>query len=111
RLKMLAYTGQIVDGAQAAALGLVTQATPDPLAVAQTLAAKIAGRSPDAIRATKHLCNEAFESDRGEALRLEAAAQLSVMGTPNQLEAAMANLQKRAPDFKDPGAAASDAAA
>lgn len=111
RLKLLAYTGQIIDGNEAAALGLVTQATPEPLASAQTLAAQIAGRSPDAVRAIKHLCNEAFESNRVEALRLEAAAQLGVMGTPNQVEAAMANMQKRAPAFADRRPEEPDAAA
>ena len=106
RLKELALTGRILSGSEAAELGLVTRASEAPVEAAQTLAAEIAGRSPDAVRGIKRLCNEAFEADRVEALRLEAAAQLAVMGTPNQMEAAMANMQKRAPDFADPEAAA-----
>ena len=105
RLKELAFTGRILSGSEAAELGLVTRTADAPVEAAQALAAEIAGRSPDAVRGIKQLCNEAFEAERAEALRLEAAAQLAVMGTPNQMEAAMANMQKRAPEFADPEAA------
>jgi len=36
-----------------------------------------------------------------EALRAESAAQQTLVGQPNQLEAVMAGMQKRAPTFSD----------
>jgi hypothetical protein len=33
---------------------------------------------------------------------MEAAHQRRLLGSPNQLEAVMANFEKRAPDFRDP---------
>src|SRR3712207_521149 len=48
--KELTYTGRIVSGEEATALGLVTRTADDPLAAARELAAEIAGRSPDAVR-------------------------------------------------------------
>jgi enoyl-CoA hydratase/carnithine racemase len=99
RLKMLTYTSRVISGAEAAELGLVTMAGESPLDLAQSLAAEIAGRSPDASRRAKALLNAAVEQDQQTALRLEAEAQLAVMGQPNQIEAVMANLQKRAPSF------------
>ncbi len=36
-----------------------------------------------------------------EALSLEARLQLGIMGTPNQMEAIRASLEKRAPKFTD----------
>ncbi|RYF69182.1 MAG: crotonase/enoyl-CoA hydratase family protein, partial [Comamonadaceae bacterium] len=53
----LAYTGRIVLGEEAVALGLATRVVADPLAEAQRLAHEIAARSPDAIRANKRLFN------------------------------------------------------
>ena len=37
-----------------------------------------------------------------EGLRLEEATQRTVLGKPNQREAVMAGMQKRAPIFTDP---------
>jgi hypothetical protein len=36
-----------------------------------------------------------------DGLRLEEELQVSLMGSPNQIEAVQANLQKRDPDFSD----------
>jgi hypothetical protein len=36
-----------------------------------------------------------------EGLKLEERLQLGLIGTPNQVEAVMANLQKREPKFQD----------
>jgi enoyl-CoA hydratase/carnithine racemase len=101
KAKELAFTGRIVSGSEALACGLVTDIKSDPLASAIELAQEIAARSPDAIRAIKKLFDVAWHSDTDESLRLEATLQSSLMGTPNQLEAVMANLQKRKPDFGD----------
>ena len=48
--KELTWTGRILDGNEALALGLVTRVAEDPLAAALELAREIASKSPDAIR-------------------------------------------------------------
>src|SRR3954454_13650247 len=53
--KELTFTGRELTGREAAELGLVTRVADDPLAAALELAEQIAARSPDAIRAAKHL--------------------------------------------------------
>ena len=102
RLRELTYTGRIVDAEEAAAVGLVTELRDDPLAAARELAAAIATRSPDALRTAKRLLNAGFDAPEAEALKLEAELQLRILGRPNQLEAARANVEKRAPRFSDP---------
>ncbi len=102
KIRELAYTGRVIDGTEAAAIGLVTAIKEDPLNVAQTAAAEIAGKSPDVIRALKRLINEAWEVDHASALRQEAELQIAIMAGDNQKEAVLANMEKREPDFSDP---------
>lgn len=102
KIKELAFTGRVVDGAEAAATGLVTRLTEDPLAAARSLAIEIAGRSPDAIRAIKRLINASWQTNTAASLRLEAELQLAVMGGENQMEAVAANMEQRPPKFSDP---------
>ena len=101
--KELVFTGRIVSGADAAELGLVTRTAEDPLAEAMALAAEIASRSPDAVRADKRLLEESWRTDPATGLRLEAKLQGGLIGTPNQVEAVKANFEDRAPEFKDAG--------
>jgi len=56
---------------------------------------------PDAIRAMKRLVNSAWQMSEKDALALEAKLQLGVLGKENQLEAVMANVEKREPVFRD----------
>lgn len=100
--KDLTFTGREISGEEALHLGLATRVVAEPYAAALELARDIAGRSPDAIRAAKRLLNESVLLDRKAGLRLEANLQRSLIGTPNQLEAVMANIQKRSPSFADP---------
>ncbi len=100
--KELTYTGRIVAAAEAAEIGLVTRISEDPLAAAREMAAEIARKSPQAIRAAKSLLDSAMYSDLEDGLRTEARLQGSLIGKPNQLEAVMANLEQRAPSFVDP---------
>jgi enoyl-CoA hydratase/carnithine racemase len=55
--KELTFTARIFDGREAAELGLVTRLSDDPVGDALVLAAEIADRSADAIRAAKRLFN------------------------------------------------------
>jgi enoyl-CoA hydratase/carnithine racemase len=101
--KELTYTGRVFTGAEAAALGVVTRVTDDPLAAAQDLARQIARRSPDAIRGAKRLFDESWTAPAAQTLALEAELQRSLIGAPNQLAAVIAGMTKQAPEFADPG--------
>ncbi len=83
-------------------LGLVTHVADDPLAAAQTLAAEIATRSPDAVRGMKRLFDESWTGSALQTLRLEADIQLGLIGTSNQLAAVTAGLTKQPAEFVDP---------
>jgi enoyl-CoA hydratase/carnithine racemase len=97
----LTFSGRIVSGAEAVALGLATRVCGDPWAEALAFAAEIAARSPDAIRAGKRLFNAAFDTSQSELLRAESQAQAALIGSPNQLEAVTAALENRPPRFAD----------
>ncbi|MEE9607923.1 MAG: crotonase/enoyl-CoA hydratase family protein [Myxococcota bacterium] len=100
--KELTWSGRIVSGAEAVELGLATRASDAPREAALELARRIAARSPDAVRAGKRLLNDSGLVGLEEGLRLEAKLQASLIGTPNQLEAVRANVEKRDPRFSDP---------
>jgi enoyl-CoA hydratase/carnithine racemase len=97
--KELTYTGRVLTGTEAAALGLVTRAVEDPLAAARELAAEIAGRSPDAIRAAKRLYDTSWHAPVEEGLVLETQLQSALIGSPNQIEAVRAGLAKEPANF------------
>lgn len=102
RAKELTFTGRIVDGTEAAALGLVTRTDDDPLAATRALAAEIAGKCPDAVRGAKQLFEQAWQIDRERALALEAGLQRTMLASRNQQEAVRAAMEKRTPEFTDP---------
>jgi len=97
----LAWSGRVVEAAEARELGLVSVLQDDPLAAATALAESIASKSPDAVRAIKRLFYEAWREATARGLRLEAEFQTRVMSLPNMQEAARANFEKRAPEFSD----------
>jgi enoyl-CoA hydratase/carnithine racemase len=99
--KELAYTGRIISGEEAAALGLATHVSADPLEDALALAREIAGKNPAAVRAIKHLVNEAPTRSLRESFVEESRLIGTLIGTPNQLEAVMAEMEKRPPAFLD----------
>jgi enoyl-CoA hydratase/carnithine racemase len=99
--KELTFTGRIVEAEEAARLGLITRVCADPLAEAHTLAAEIVNRNPHAVAAAKQLLETAWHSSAADGLRLEESLQRTLIGTPNQIEAATANFEKRPPTFAD----------
>jgi len=99
----LLYTGRIVEAGEAAELGLLTRLEEDPLTGARALAAGIAARSPDAVRAAKRLANEAFWAGPERGLALEEELQRGLLGSPNQIAAATAKLGGEPAEFADPG--------
>lgn len=101
-LRELTFTGRIFSAQEALSYGLATRICDDPRASALELAREIAGKSPDAIRACKRMLNN-LTVDPGPALLAESVEQMKLMGSPNQLEAVRANIDKRAPRFADAG--------
>lgn len=101
--KELTFSGRIVSGSDAAALGLVTRNSDDPLAAALALAEEIAQKSPDAVRAAKRLYDQTWVSDDAAgALILETELQAGLIGKPNQIAAVMAGMSGEQPVFTDP---------
>jgi enoyl-CoA hydratase/carnithine racemase len=100
--KELTFTARRVSGEEAAALGLVTRVADDPLAAARELAAEIAARSPDAVRAAKRLYEQTWPAPSANALELETELQHGLMGSPNQLEAVRSGMTKEPAEFTDP---------
>lgn len=101
RVKELAWSGRAVGGEEALDMGLITALHDDPLAAAMETARDISAKSPDAIRSMKRLFNTAWRMPEAQALALEAELQLGVLGTDNQLEAVIANVERRKPEFND----------
>lgn len=99
--KELTFTGRVLSGSEAMDLGLVTRVEDDPHAAAMDLAREIAGKSPDAVRAAKHLFESSWHADERDGLALEASLQQELIGSPNQKEAVKANFAKRAARFTD----------
>ena len=97
----LTYTGRIFNGTEAQQLGIVTKIVEDPRAAAMETAKEIANKSPDAIRAAKRILNDAVAVDAAAGLMAESVEQQKLIGSPNQIEAVMSNLQKRAANYKD----------
>jgi enoyl-CoA hydratase/carnithine racemase len=99
-LRELTFTGRIFSAQEALSYGLATRICENPRAAAFEIAREIAGKSPDAVRAAKRLLNN-LSVDPGPALLAESIEQMKLMGSPNQLEAVRANIEKRAPRFAD----------
>jgi len=98
----LTYSGRVVEAVEAAELGLITRIEDNPLDAARSLAAEIAARSPDAIRAAKRLLGDGPRLGVAEGLALEADLQRRLIGSPNQIAAVAAALGGEPAAFEDP---------
>lgn len=102
--KELTFTGRMVSGEEAVALGLCTKLSDDPHSEALALANEIATKSPNAIRAAKRLFNAAPDQAVADGFAAERAEMAKLIGSPNQVEQVKAFFEKRSPDFADPTA-------
>ena len=102
-VRELTYTGRVFSAAEAQAYGFATRVCADPRAEALALARDIAAKSPHAIRGAKRLFNLAAAENEAACLLAESREQAKLIASPNQVEAVMANLEKRAPRFAEAG--------
>ncbi|HUR40220.1 MAG TPA: crotonase/enoyl-CoA hydratase family protein [Verrucomicrobiae bacterium] len=93
--KELAMTGRVLNGVEAHALGLVSHVSENPLAHAETLAAELQTRSPDAVAAAKFLLQTAFGGGEATALAAERRWQRRLLGSRNQRIAVARNLERK----------------
>ncbi|MQA62237.1 MAG: crotonase/enoyl-CoA hydratase family protein [Actinophytocola sp.] len=97
--KRLTMTGESFDGERAAALGVVTEASPTPLKAAEALAEQLATRSPDAVAATKFLFNRTRHLSPRAAFRIESRFQRRLLNGANHKIARAAGMAKEVPQF------------
>ncbi len=100
-LREMIYTNREFNGVEAKEMGFATHVSDDPHAKAMELARVIANKNPHAMRGAKRLCNLTGHASDAELLQAESDEQLKVIRTPNQMEAVMAEMQKRKPNFQD----------
>ena len=100
-LRELTYTNREFNGREAQAMGFATHVSDTPHEDALALAKIIANKHPAAMRGAKTLCNAMADLSDADLLMLESTEQLKVIRTPNQMEAVMAEMQKRKPVFAE----------
>jgi enoyl-CoA hydratase len=95
-------TGDPITAREAQAAGLVARVTLDELVVvdALALAARMAKRSPIALRLAKEAVNAAYEMSLTDALAHERRLFYLLFASEDQKEGMAAFLEKRTPDFK-----------
>ena len=95
-------TGEPIDAREAHRLGLVARVVPNELVIedALALAAKIATKSPLALRVAKEAVNAAYEMSLTDALAHERRLFYLLFASEDQKEGMAAFLEKRDPDFK-----------
>ena len=99
--KDLMFTARLVSGEEAKAMGLATRLADDPRKAALDLAADIAGRNPDAIKVMKRLVDASWTLSFDDGVREERDQTEGMIGSKNQLEAVLANLEQRPGRFDD----------
>ena len=100
-LRELTYTNREFSGEEALGLGFATYVDADPHTRAMAIAREIAAKNPAAMREAKALFNEYGDMNEDQILMAESVRQAAVIRKPNQIEAVMAQMQKRAPVFTD----------
>lgn len=101
RAKELAFSGRIVDGAEAAEIGLALEvvAPGDLISRTTELAATFASGAPIAQMFTKAALERGLSSTFEEALAYEALAQSVCLNSEDVVEGVRSFLEKRPPEF------------
>jgi enoyl-CoA hydratase len=96
------YTGDLVTGREAAAMGLALRSAPSEQVLddALALAGRIATAAPIVVRQLKRNLAAVERIDLDTALRTEAASQAVSYGTDDLVEGLAAARQRRAPTFE-----------
>lgn len=100
-LRELIYTNREFSGAEAQGLGLATFVDENPINRALGIAREIANRNPHAIRAAKRLQAGMIDRETDAILLEESIEQHGIMRSRNQVEAVMAAMERRRPNFED----------
>ena len=97
----MAFTGDMLNAAEALACGLVSRVVPDAelLAAAKALAGRVAVNPPHAVRMAKRLLMEGRHTRLDTLLEMSAAMQALTHATADHREAVNAFLEKRKPAF------------
>ena len=99
----LLLTGDVISGAEAREMGLVSASLPDAEAAfdeALGIARRIAAQSPLAVRATLATLRTSTDQGLQRALQRESDAQAQSYASADYAEGIEAILAKRPPDFK-----------
>jgi enoyl-CoA hydratase len=101
RAKELVYTGRVINGTEAVALGLAlaSHRTPDLLTEARRLALELSGKAPVSIALAKRQLHESPDLPLETVLDLEAEAILECMKTEDWHEGLRAFSENRKPKF------------
>lgn len=100
-LRELTYTNREFTGVEAAAFGFATHVSETPFDDAMVLAKEISLKNPHAIRGAKRLFAMTGHASDADLLQAESDEQDLIIRKPNQIEAVMASMQKRKPEFVD----------
>lgn len=102
RAAEMLYTGEVLDAATAASIGLVSRVVPHEalLEEALALARRIAAQPPHALRLAKSLLRQGRESSYEAVMEMSAAAQAICHLTEDHREGVEAILARRPPVFR-----------
>lgn len=101
RARELCFFGEVFGAEQARTDGLVNAVFDDAELMGEVvrLAALLTGRSPGALAGLKANLNEGANVEFGPHLERESSRLIDVLGSPDNIEAARAFLEKRKPSF------------